>query len=45
MTPVKQELVLGCFALAIAAAFIFGNRYHCTPQDKVSIKHGPPYRS
>ena len=26
MTPVKQELVLGCFALAIAAAFISANR-------------------
>tara|TARA_Y100001978_G_C23549819_1_gene363956 strand:- start:301 stop:447 length:147 start_codon:yes stop_codon:yes gene_type:complete len=26
MTPVKQELVLGYFALAIAAAFISANR-------------------
>ena len=26
MTPIKRELVLGCFALAIAAAFISANR-------------------
>jgi hypothetical protein len=26
MTSVKKELVLGCFTLAIAAAFIFANR-------------------
>jgi len=26
MASVKKELVLGCFALAIAAAFLFANR-------------------
>ena len=28
MASVKKELVLGCFALAIAAAFLFANRWH-----------------
>ena len=28
MASVKKELVLGCFALAIAAAFLFPSRWH-----------------
>ena len=28
MASVKKELVLGCFALAIAAVFLFANRWH-----------------